>query len=390
MTSILDPHSGVLTAAEYRRNAAPEEFVEGLGLDLEPYGGVGPLLVGVVVPGSPAQRGGLRPGDRITHVNEKAIADYPTGQSAVEALFGVRRHAPREDLDAPLVVPPQSVTVRYRRPGMEGDRQVELVTQRYRPESVFGVRRLADNSWDYWLDRKAGLAQVRLGSLGVGAADELREVLLRLESDGLRGLVLDLRACPGGFLREALACAGQFVGDVPVATVRSRGQPEAVHRGAGEGKFLVLPLVVLVNGDTSGGGELIAAALKDHGRAVIVGQRTRGKASVQTPIHLGLEGVGMKLTSGTFLRPSGKNLHRFPESKPSDDWGVLPEPAYTLRLSPELTQALREWWQLQTLRPGDSREPLPLDDPANDPLRTLAVRALLEQMSLPRTPPSAK
>ncbi len=85
----------------------------------------------------------------------------------------------------------------------------------------------------------------------------------------------------------------------------------------------------------------------------------------------------MKLTSGTFLRPSGKNLHRFPESKPTDDWGVRPEPNHQVRVSADLTRALHNWWLLQTLRPGDSRERLPLDDPSADPPRQAAVQALV-------------
>jgi carboxyl-terminal processing protease len=92
--------------------------------------------------------------------------------------------------------------------------------------------------------------------------------------------------------------------------------------------------------------------------------------------------VGLKLTSGTFERPSGKNLHRFPDSKPADDWGVRPDADGECRVSPELGRRLREWWGRQSLRPGASNERLPLDDPSADPQRQAAVEAvarLLEQ-----------
>src|SRR5262249_5673621 len=154
-----------------------------------------------------------------------------------------------------------------------------------------------------------------------------------------------------------------FLGECTVASVKSRGQGDDTYRSVrDESKILDLPVVVLVGPETSGGAELIAAALQDNGRATVAGQRTRGKASIQTMSGLPVPKIGLKLTSGTFYRPSGKNLHRFPDSKPGDDWGVRPEPKLEFRASAELNRQLREWWELQTLRPGSSREALPLDD----------------------------
>src|SRR5262249_34500832 len=81
-------------------------------------------------------------------------------------------------------------------------------------------------------------------------------------------------------------------------------------------------------------------------------------------------------TSGTFVRPSGKNLHRFPNLTAADDWGVRPDPALEFRVSPEMSRQLRDWWQQQSLRPGSSNEALPLDDPTSDPQRLEALRYL--------------
>jgi carboxyl-terminal processing protease len=134
-----------------------------------------------------------------------------------------------------------------------------------------------------------------------------------------------------------------------------------------------------------GGAELIAAALQDYRRAAVVGRRTRGKASVQTPIHLGVPQAGMKLTSGTFLRPSGRNLHRFPDSRADDDWGVRPDVEF--RVSTDLDARLKAWWQTATLRPGGSSERIPLDTPGADPCQTAALEALRERMRQPRPVP---
>src|SRR5947208_12826424 len=113
--------------------------------------------------------------------------------------------------------------------------------------------------------------------------------------------------------------------DLPIATQRPRGQaPQPVDLYAAEVTATDLPMVVLVNGETSGGGELIAAALQDHDRAVVAGQRTVGKGSYQISLARDY-GFPFKLTKGTFVRPSGKNFQRYPDSQPDDYWGVRPD-----------------------------------------------------------------
>ncbi len=112
----------------------------------------------------------------------------------------------------------------------------------------------------------------------------------------------------------------------------------------------------------------------------MAGQRTLGKASVQSAKALRVPNLGLNLTSGTFVRPSGKNLNRFPDSRRIDDWGVLPDPKLEFRVSADFSRQLREWYQLQTLRPGSSTEALPLDDPAADPQRHAAWMALVEKI----------
>jgi carboxyl-terminal processing protease len=287
-------------------------------------------------------------------------------------------HKPGE-LDIPLIThgTASEVTVIYVRLGATSPYKATLERQDFRPETVLGVARQDDNSWDFWCDRAGKIAQVRLASLANGTAAEVREVVSGLQAAGMRGLILDVRWCPGGYLREAVNVAALFLGECNVATVRSRGEEDKTYPSAADKKFLDFPMVVLVNGETSGGGELIAAALQDHKRAAVAGQRTIGKASIQTMVPLPVPGAGLKLTTGTFVRPSGKNLHRFPESSVSDDWGVRPDASLELRVSPELNRQLKEWWLQQTLRPGPCREVLPLDDPIADPARHAAIQALL-------------
>src|SRR5262249_59181244 len=121
--------------------------------------------------------------------------------------------------------------------------------------------------------RRIKIAHSRIAGLNRGVADDLHEVLERHEEE-LRGLILDLRWCPGGFLDEALGIAGLFLGDVVLATVKSRNEKPHEYHNLQPKRFLDLPLVVLVNGQTSGGGGLVAGGRREHKRAARGGGRT--------------------------------------------------------------------------------------------------------------------
>lgn len=376
MARSLDPHSGVINAEEMRQKILVEEEGDSVGLELND----GSLIVKSVVFGGPAQRAGVRPGDRITHLDDKPIQGVPAAavlQSLNQNTGANNAPNAPPTLDEEVVPPPKAVCVTLRRPGVKDAVTATLQRQEFLTERVLGVSRHDDHSWNYLVDLERRIAHIRLPSLGRGTAFQLREAITALKEQKLSGLILDLRWCPGGYLEESVEVARLFLGEGTVATVKGRNRPDAVYRSTNEGPFRDLPTVVLVNGETTGGAELIAAALQDHGRAAVAGQRTAGKGSVQTTLYLGREGVGMKLTTATIVRPSGKGLHRFPESKPADDWGVRPDPGLEFRVSPDLGKALREWWLLQSLRPGPSFERLPLDDPAGDPQREAALAALI-------------
>jgi carboxyl-terminal processing protease len=377
LARVLDPHSGLVTAEEQRRAVGLDHESLGVGLEFKD-GLAGPLVVDQVQLGSPAQRAGLRPGDVITRIDGR-----PAGKAPPEVLSALRNQ--RVLAQAPPVTPaeadkgtpqgpPATLRVSYRRAGQGEARSVTLLRERFRPESVLGVRRRDDNGWDYLVDARQGLAHVRLAALSRGTSEEFRAVLATLKGHKVRGVLLDLRWCPGGYLNEAVEVADLFLGAGVIATVKTRGREDTVYRSGDADKLGDFGLVVLVNGETSGGAELVAAALQDHRRAVLVGQRTLGKASVQTPLAVGIDGVGFKLTSGTFVRPSGKNLHRFADAKPDTPWGVTPEE--DSRVSPELGKRLKEWWQQYSLRPARSYERLPLDDPRADPQQQEALAVL--------------
>ena len=339
----LDPYTKVVTADEARRHSGYEGEGTGIGVEAEiqPDGSV---LVNAVYPGGPAQKAGILPGDRLT-----AVGDEDGDPISPSRILDVLAQGPVMTLDpcaAPFCGP---VTLTWERDNGRGGKG-KLPRQRFNIETVLGTSRMADGSWDFTLDSHDHLALVRIASFSRGTSAELQRILEQLVHNDVRGVVLDLRWCPGGYLDEALDAARLFLADGLVASIKGRRGDAQEYRATAAGPFVKLPLVVLVNGDTSGGAELVAAALQDHQRAKVVGHRTLGKGSVQTPLHVDITGIGFNLTAGTFHRPSGRELHRFPDSKTTDDWGVRPD--VVSRVSSDRAALLKRQWLEKTLRPA--------------------------------------
>jgi carboxyl-terminal processing protease len=159
-----------------------------------------------------------------------------------------------------------------------------------------------------------------------------------LTAGGVQAVVLDLRDNAGGALDAAVAvCDRLLPGGKTV--VETRGRDRSLRRHyvttEGEKRFLRLQLAVIVNQNSASAAEIVAACLQDHGRALVVGQRTYGKGTVQQLLPMESGKSLLKLTSASFWRPSGANIHRVPDAEESAKWGVSPNPGYEVRLSPD-------------------------------------------------------
>jgi C-terminal peptidase prc len=334
----------------------------------------GPARVSAVIPGSPAQQAGVRPGDILTAI-EQQPADSPEGLRLFPKLVQLEGAETRP------------ITLTFQRPGSSKPLNVEVVPTNFSPESVFGVRRRVDHSWDFMLDRRHRIGYIRLGFIDETSSEEMIDAIEGLKADGLRGLIFDLRGNPGGFVEPAKAIAGLFIKSGLLAIFRDRREGEnRVHIDNGSHLLEGIPTVVLIDGETRGGGEMIAAVLQDHGVAAVAGSRSLGKGSIQRTDFIRSETgqqleIPFKLTTGLFARPNGKAIQRFPESRPSDDWGIRPDPGLEFPMSPETSRRIKDWMEQQVLRPGPSREALPLDDPENDPLREFARNYLLRKLA---------
>jgi len=239
--------------------------------------------------------------------------------------------------------------------------EVELTVTR-RPLSlrtVEGVRRDARGRWDYWLDSQSKIGYARIAPFGANTAGELNDILTELGRQSLKGLVLDLRWCPGGLLASSVDSCKLFLADGGIVSVRSLGEPEYAYKADRAAPFAELPLIVLVNEQTASAAEVLAGSLQDRGRAIVIGSRTLGKGSVQAIVPLGDEGAGLKLTTAYFVLPSGRNLDR---QGGGADWGVEPNDGFYIPLGGEQAErALARRQEREILRVEKDAKPADLE-----------------------------
>ena len=200
-------------------------------------------------------------------------------------------------------------------------------------ETVLGDRRKADDHWEFMYDEKGRIGYIRISAFSQETAKELRTALEDLKRRNVRGLILDLRFNPGGLLRSAIEVSNLFISSGRIVSTKGRNTPERVWDAQDDAIFEGIPMVILVNHYSASASEIVSACLQDHKRAVIMGERTWGKGSVQNIIELENGRSALKLTTAAYKRPSGKNIHRFPNSKDKDEWGVMPDLGYELGLN---------------------------------------------------------
>lgn len=287
MVASLDPYSRYVPPSEVaaydERNSGHYE-----GVGLVPLLHDGEVLVQYPLPDGPAERAGVLPGDRIVAIDGRRLADEPP--------------ATRGDLASRLLRGAAGTEVRLLLGRDDGT--VERSLQR-------GDVEKSAVKWVHFADSEAGLAYVYLSDFHRGIQARIAEALAELGSrQTLHGLVLDLRFDGGGNLDECVALARMFVRSGTIVSQRRRGS-EVVETFAAEPEactFPDLPLVVLVNQDSASASEVLAGALQDHERAAIVGTRTFGKGFVNTVYTWQGLDFRLKLTTGNYYTPNGRNI----------------------------------------------------------------------------------
>ncbi len=212
---------------------------------------------------------------------------------------------------------------------------VSLKRERIEQPTVIGYHRDAAGQWDYFCDASQHIAYIRITAFSGNTARDLRRVLKQLLDQHAEGLVLDLRFNPGGMLNQAIEVCDLFLREGRIVSVEGRGTPEQTWDAKGPGTIVPLgfPLVVMVNRFSASAAEIVSACLQDNHAAIIVGERTWGKGSVQKIIVLEDGQSALKLTTAGYHRPSGQNIHREVGAGEDEQWGVHPDPDCEIRLS---------------------------------------------------------
>jgi carboxyl-terminal processing protease len=200
-------------------------------------------------------------------------------------------------------------------------------------DSVIGDHRKADDTWNFFLDESKKIGYIRITTFSRHTTDEIRSALQQLTASGVKGLILDLRWNPGGLLTSAIEISDFFIADGRIVSTAGRNAPERTWDAKKEGTFEGFPIAVLVNHSSASASEILSACLQDHKKAVVIGERTWGKGSVQNIIELDDGKSAMKLTTAGYKRPSGQNIHREEGAKETDEWGVKPNPGFELKLT---------------------------------------------------------
>ncbi len=347
MVRELDPYSSFIP---------PDEYVQWLEeLDQE-FGGIGvtvqidpelqrPRVMSPLFD-SPAYRAGIRAGDIIMEID------------------GVDTNGLTTDDTVGMVKGPPGTRVALRILPYHKTEEVHLVLERavVPIESVLGDTRRSDGSWEFRLADDPEIGFVRIVLFGEQTTQELKRVFTELIPQ-VRGLIVDLRGNQGGILDAAVETCDLFLsqGEI-VREVRRGNQLQEVFRAV-PGNDLIppkMPVAILVDMFSASASEIVAACLQDHGRVVIVGQRTWGKGTVQQLLELEGGRSALRLTTANYWRPSGVNIHRRKDAKESDTWGVQPNDGYEVLLEKDA--------YLRMLEARRDRDAVPLArDPVSDP-----------------------
>jgi carboxyl-terminal processing protease len=274
----------------------------------------------------------------------------------------------------------ETVRLGLQRAGEQSRTEAVLTREPLVSHSLIGATRRPDGIWDFHLPQHPRIAYVRLVKFGKHTAEELQTALAEVgEPSELAGVILDLRDNGGGYLRAAIAVCDLFLDEGVIVTFRDRTGVVLEQHQASPALAVAqrVPLAILANKYSASSSEVVAACLQDHQRAVVIGERTWGKGSVQKLFDL-KSGGALKLTVATYWRPSGVNIHRGNKDGEGQTWGVLPNQGYEVSVSDEEHRRVfqeQRWRSVPAVDTRDATEE-PQSDPAPPPVDRVRQRAV--------------
>lgn len=277
MTAVLDPHSTYLTKEGFKEmQISTTGSFGGLGIEI----GIREDVLTVISPieGTPAFEAGIQPGDKIIKIEDKSTTDM-TLEEAVKLLRGPKG---------------SEVTITIFRETEEKPFEITITRAIIHVESVKSEM------------LEAGFGYLKVRNFQIDTADDIRKNLKDMGK--LNGLVLDLRYNPGGLMNQAVAVSDLFLTEGKIVYTDGRSaEDRSEYMAHAEGTFDGFPMVVLINGGSASAAEIVAGALQDNKRAVVLGVKSFGKASVQTVRQLS-DGSALKLTVARYYTPSGRSI----------------------------------------------------------------------------------
>jgi carboxyl-terminal processing protease len=366
--ALADPYTVYVPASERREfnKSLTGEYV-GIGAQVNMQQGW--LTIVSPLEDSPAFRVGLLPDDRVVEIEGQSTQNK-TVEECVDMLMGE---------------PGTPVKITVERKGARLD--IEIVRERIKTRAVKGFHRRDDdpNNWEFLIDRDRRIAFIRLTNFTPRCVDEVLDALRSVgaHEGRLGGLVLDVRGNPGGLLNEAEAIADLFLKEGIIVSTRGRAHPERITRAQSTGTLPDFPIAVLINGASASASEVLAGALVENNRAIAVGARSFGKASVQSVIELPSgNGSEIKLTEQGYFLPSGNSITRRDDSA---QWGVDPSDGFYVPLTDAQIIAMMDVRRRQEVLRTDQPAEANTTDWTNvdsvletmqDPQLTAAVRAV--------------
>ncbi|MEE9613496.1 MAG: S41 family peptidase [Thermodesulfobacteriota bacterium] len=277
----LDPHSSFMTAADYKEMQVDTKgSFGGIGIEI----GIRDRALTIIAPieDTPGDKAGLKAKDKIVRIEDKSTMDMTLGD-AVKLMRGPKG---------------AKITIWIMRVGFEEPKPFEIIRDVIKIKSV------------KFRDLEDGFGYVRITQFQERTTKDLEKALVALGSrkGELKGLVLDLRNNPGGLLPQAVDVSDKFINSGLIVSTKGRTQGQNMRFSAEkDGTHSGFPIVVLVNGGSASASEIVAGALQDHKRAVIMGSQTFGKGSVQTIVPLS-DGSAVRLTTSKYYTPSGTSI----------------------------------------------------------------------------------
>jgi carboxyl-terminal processing protease len=317
MLGKLDPHSSYISPDDLDRfKSSVDSQFGGIGIQVTLENGQLTVISPLV--GSPAYEAGVQAGDRILEIEGKSTEGIDLDE-AVRRMKGETG---------------TSVTITVVHAAGGERKTLKINREVIHVETVLGDRRKADDRWDFMFDHDRRIGYIRITAFSRDTARDVEVALKELKKQNLRGLILDLRFNPGGLLTSAIEISDLFVAEGRIVSTEGRNSPERAWDARKPGTYEGFPIAVLINRYSASASEIVSACLQDHELAVVIGERSYGKGSVQNVIELEGGKSALKLTTAGYLRPSGKNIDRETAkgSGKADEWGVTPNEKYEIKL----------------------------------------------------------